>query len=151
VGDNLMSPVLRGKRARWLGSLDLPHTLNYLEDMARALVTLGAGGVTVVKLAGPPQRVAQVGPFGHVGLVPVQLVRASEAGVAGFCPRHVVGAVMTPRAEGFAADLDALLAVLAEGFKLTKPCAERPARRRKQRLVDQGAQQILDHSDNPPR
>jgi nucleoside-diphosphate-sugar epimerase len=30
-----------GKRARWLGSLDQPHTLNYLEDMARALVTLG--------------------------------------------------------------------------------------------------------------
>jgi nucleoside-diphosphate-sugar epimerase len=36
-----MKPVLRGKRARWLGSLDQPHTLNYLEDMARALVTLG--------------------------------------------------------------------------------------------------------------
>ena len=41
VGDNLMKPLLRGKRARWLGSLDQPHTLNYLEDMARALVTLG--------------------------------------------------------------------------------------------------------------
>jgi nucleoside-diphosphate-sugar epimerase len=41
VGDNLMKPALRGKRARWLGSLDQPHTLNYLEDMARALVTLG--------------------------------------------------------------------------------------------------------------
>jgi nucleoside-diphosphate-sugar epimerase len=41
VGDNLMKPLLRGKRARWLGSLDQPHTLNYLEDMGRALVTLG--------------------------------------------------------------------------------------------------------------
>jgi nucleoside-diphosphate-sugar epimerase len=41
VGDNLMKPLLRGKTARWLGSLDQPHTLNYLEDMARALVTLG--------------------------------------------------------------------------------------------------------------
>ena len=41
VGDNLMKPVFRGKRARWLGSLDQPHTLNYLGDMARALVTLG--------------------------------------------------------------------------------------------------------------
>jgi nucleoside-diphosphate-sugar epimerase len=41
AGDNLMTPVLRGKRARWLGSLDQPHTLNYLEDMARGLVTLG--------------------------------------------------------------------------------------------------------------
>jgi nucleoside-diphosphate-sugar epimerase len=36
-----MKPALRGKRARWLGSLDQPHTLNYLEDMARAVVTLG--------------------------------------------------------------------------------------------------------------
>jgi nucleoside-diphosphate-sugar epimerase len=36
-----MKPALRGKRARWLGSLDQSHTLNYLEDLARALVTLG--------------------------------------------------------------------------------------------------------------
>jgi nucleoside-diphosphate-sugar epimerase len=41
VGDNLMKPALRGRRARWLGSLDQPHTLNYLEDMGRVLVTLG--------------------------------------------------------------------------------------------------------------
>jgi hypothetical protein len=41
VGENIMKPALRGNRARWLGSLDQPHTLNYLEDMARALVTLG--------------------------------------------------------------------------------------------------------------
>ena len=41
VGETVMKPALRGKRARWLGSLDQPHTLNYLEDMARALVTLG--------------------------------------------------------------------------------------------------------------
>ena len=36
AGDNIMKPALRGKRARWLGSLDQPHTLNYLEDMGRA-------------------------------------------------------------------------------------------------------------------
>ena len=41
VGESLMKPAVRGKRARWLGSLDQPHTLNYLPDMARALVTLG--------------------------------------------------------------------------------------------------------------
>jgi nucleoside-diphosphate-sugar epimerase len=41
VGENIMKPALRGKRARWLGSLDQPHTLNYLEDLARALATLG--------------------------------------------------------------------------------------------------------------
>jgi nucleoside-diphosphate-sugar epimerase len=41
AGETVMKPALRGKRARWLGSLDQPHTLNYLEDMARALVMLG--------------------------------------------------------------------------------------------------------------
>jgi nucleoside-diphosphate-sugar epimerase len=41
AGDNIMKPALRGKRARWLGSLDQPHTLNYLEDLGRTLVTLG--------------------------------------------------------------------------------------------------------------
>ncbi|HYN51975.1 MAG TPA: NAD-dependent epimerase/dehydratase family protein [Thermoleophilaceae bacterium] len=41
VGESIMKPALRRKRARWLGSLDQPHSLNYLEDMARALVTLG--------------------------------------------------------------------------------------------------------------
>jgi len=41
AGATIMTPALQGKRARWLGSLDQPHTLNYLEDMARALVTLG--------------------------------------------------------------------------------------------------------------
>ncbi|HTE61353.1 MAG TPA: NAD-dependent epimerase/dehydratase family protein [Solirubrobacteraceae bacterium] len=41
AGENIMKPALRGNRARWLGSLDQPHTLNYLEDMARAVVTLG--------------------------------------------------------------------------------------------------------------
>jgi nucleoside-diphosphate-sugar epimerase len=44
AGDTIMKPALRGKRTRWLGALDQPHTLNYLEDMARALVTLGERG-----------------------------------------------------------------------------------------------------------
>jgi nucleoside-diphosphate-sugar epimerase len=46
AGHNIMKPALEGRRARWLGSLDQPHTLNYLEDMARALVTLGARNET---------------------------------------------------------------------------------------------------------
>jgi nucleoside-diphosphate-sugar epimerase len=41
VGESIMKPALHGKRVRWLGSLDQPHTLNYLEDMGRGLVTLG--------------------------------------------------------------------------------------------------------------
>ena len=34
-------PALRGRTASWLGSLDAPHTLSYLPDFARGLVTLG--------------------------------------------------------------------------------------------------------------
>ena len=32
-----MKPALRGERARRLGSLNQPRTLNYLEDMGLAL------------------------------------------------------------------------------------------------------------------
>jgi nucleoside-diphosphate-sugar epimerase len=41
AGDRVFGAAVEGKTARWLGSLDRPHTLNYLPDMARALVTLG--------------------------------------------------------------------------------------------------------------
>jgi len=34
-------PALKGRTASWLGSLDAPHTLTYLPDFARGLVTLG--------------------------------------------------------------------------------------------------------------
>jgi nucleoside-diphosphate-sugar epimerase len=41
VGDVLFGAAVRGRRARWLGRLDVPHTLNYLPDVARALASLG--------------------------------------------------------------------------------------------------------------
>ena len=41
TGETLFAPAVRGKTTRWLGSLDQPHTLGYLDDMARALATLG--------------------------------------------------------------------------------------------------------------
>jgi nucleoside-diphosphate-sugar epimerase len=42
VGDILFGAAAKGKRARWLGRLDVPHSLNYLPDVARALRILGA-------------------------------------------------------------------------------------------------------------
>jgi nucleoside-diphosphate-sugar epimerase len=42
VGDILFGAAVRGKRARWMGRMDLPHSLNYLQDVARALRILGA-------------------------------------------------------------------------------------------------------------
>ena len=42
VGDILFGAATKGNRARWMGRMDLPHSLNYLQDVARALITLGA-------------------------------------------------------------------------------------------------------------
>jgi nucleoside-diphosphate-sugar epimerase len=42
VGDILFGAAVKGNQARWLGRLDVPHSLNYLPDVARALATLGA-------------------------------------------------------------------------------------------------------------
>jgi nucleoside-diphosphate-sugar epimerase len=40
VGDVLFGAAAERRRARWLGRLDVPHSLNYLPDVARALITL---------------------------------------------------------------------------------------------------------------
>lgn len=37
-----VEPALAGRKASWLGTLDAPHTLSYLPDVAWGLVTLGA-------------------------------------------------------------------------------------------------------------
>jgi len=42
VGDQVFARAIAGKPARVLGDPDLPHTVTYIEDFARALVTLGA-------------------------------------------------------------------------------------------------------------
>jgi nucleoside-diphosphate-sugar epimerase len=41
VGDQVFARALAGKPARVLGDPDTPHTVTYIEDFARALVTLG--------------------------------------------------------------------------------------------------------------
>lgn len=41
LGDTFFGRAVAGKRARWLGRLDQPHTASYLPDVARALVVLG--------------------------------------------------------------------------------------------------------------
>lgn len=33
--------ILAGKQAMWVGNLDVPHTMTYIDDFARAVVTLG--------------------------------------------------------------------------------------------------------------
>jgi nucleoside-diphosphate-sugar epimerase len=41
TGERLFRAALAGKPVRWVGRLDQPHTLSYLEDVAAGLVTLG--------------------------------------------------------------------------------------------------------------
>ena len=37
----VIKPAIEGKTASWVGNLDVPHTLSYLPDVARGLITLG--------------------------------------------------------------------------------------------------------------
>jgi nucleoside-diphosphate-sugar epimerase len=41
VGDRVFARAIEGKPAQLLGDPDVPHTVTYIEDFARALVTLG--------------------------------------------------------------------------------------------------------------
>ncbi len=41
AGDTLFADVIDGKTPRWIGALDVPHSLSYIDDVARSLVTLG--------------------------------------------------------------------------------------------------------------
>jgi nucleoside-diphosphate-sugar epimerase len=40
AGETVFGRVVAGKRPLWTGKLDVPHTFNYLPDLARGLVTL---------------------------------------------------------------------------------------------------------------
>jgi nucleoside-diphosphate-sugar epimerase len=41
TGDRLFQAAVAGRTVRWVGRLDQPHTLSYLEDVAAGLATLG--------------------------------------------------------------------------------------------------------------
>jgi nucleoside-diphosphate-sugar epimerase len=37
----VIEPVLKGKKAMWIGDLDVPHSFSYTDDVARGLIVLG--------------------------------------------------------------------------------------------------------------
>jgi nucleoside-diphosphate-sugar epimerase len=41
IGERLFKAAVAGRTVRWVGRLDQPHTLSYLEDVAAGLATLG--------------------------------------------------------------------------------------------------------------
>ena len=42
MGERFFTALVAGKRVEWLGQLDQPHAMAYVDDFARGLVTLGA-------------------------------------------------------------------------------------------------------------
>ncbi|MBI5305318.1 MAG: NAD-dependent epimerase/dehydratase family protein [Chloroflexi bacterium] len=40
AGGDVFRAIVAGKQAMWAGSLDMPHTLTYIDDFARGLITL---------------------------------------------------------------------------------------------------------------
>lgn len=42
AGDRVFPAILAGKKAMWVGGLDQPHTMTYIDDFARVLITLGS-------------------------------------------------------------------------------------------------------------
>lgn len=46
-GADVMRAVLAGKKAMWVGSLDAPHTMTFIDDFARGLLRLGSAEATL--------------------------------------------------------------------------------------------------------
>lgn len=42
MGERFFTALVAGKRVEWLGKLDQPHAMTYVDDFARGLITLGA-------------------------------------------------------------------------------------------------------------
>lgn len=41
IGERLFEAAIRGKKVPWLGSLDVPHTISYAQDVGRAIAIIG--------------------------------------------------------------------------------------------------------------
>jgi hypothetical protein len=99
VGDILFGAAAQGKRARWLGRLDVPHSLNYLPDVARALATLGARPPSA---PWSPHRTSRPLPPQSPGSSSEQTARVAESGPAsgdelvGLCGHRVPALAREP-------------------------------------------------------
>jgi nucleoside-diphosphate-sugar epimerase len=96
AGAPLFEPALRGERARWFGSLDQPHSLHYLDDLARGLVTLGEHDKADGAVWHLPASEAVTGweflgiVFGQLGLVPqVSVVSQGHVTLRGMSLRRM--------------------------------------------------------------
>ncbi|HEX6678081.1 MAG TPA: NAD-dependent epimerase/dehydratase family protein [Actinomycetes bacterium] len=96
VGDVLFGAAVLGRRARWLGRVDVPHSLNYLPDVARALVTLGSRSEALGEVWHLPAAQPLTGRA-FVGLVAAALGRPVKVTATSRLALRVAG-VLDPRA-----------------------------------------------------
>lgn len=86
LGDPVFGDALRGKTVRYLGPLDLPHTMSYTPDVARALIRLGecdaADGAVWHLPAAPPASGRELA--GLIGDVLGRKVTITPTGAVGF-------------------------------------------------------------------
>jgi nucleoside-diphosphate-sugar epimerase len=73
----VFEPALRGRTASWLGSLDAPHTLSYLPDVAWGLVTLAERDDALGEIWHLPAAEALTGRQ-FIGMVFQQLGRSAK-------------------------------------------------------------------------
>jgi nucleoside-diphosphate-sugar epimerase len=92
VGDILFGAAVRGRRARWLGRLDVPHTLNYLSDVARALAALGERPEALGEVWHLPAAEPLTGR-GFVELIAAELGRPVRVGATSRLALRVAGVV----------------------------------------------------------
>ena len=90
AGETVFGAAVAGKTVRWPGSLDAPHTFNFLPDIARALATLGErteadGGIWHLPAA-PPITGRQL-----LDLVSEELGRPVKAGVTSRATLRMIG------------------------------------------------------------
>ena len=62
VGEQFFTAVVAGKRVPWLGKLDVPHALAFVEDFARGLIVLGTHKEALGQVWHIPTAPALTGP-----------------------------------------------------------------------------------------
>lgn len=82
IGDNFFGRLVAGKNIQWLGRTDMPHSITYLGDFARGLITLGSheeswGQVWHVPTAAPLTGAQYAALAAREAGVPVRLSRVS--------------------------------------------------------------------------
>jgi hypothetical protein len=101
VGDRVFARAVEGKPAQLLGDPDVPHSVTYIEDFARALVTLAereeALGVASANwaISQPDRTPAVVPPMPTIAGIPTKLLSLTSGSIR--LVWHLGGTQRSPR------------------------------------------------------